>query len=310
MISRSSRRHCLHRPPDIVSTHAATLRDAPQRVSRGRAPRTSHGPEGDAMDQSANRFRAMVRHRRRCAAARICGSCAAPAAIPRTKICRARSTPSWCVRRMRMRGIRAIATDKAKAMPGVLAVLTGADCLADGLKPIPHKPWSPHPAETQLRNKGDEPPFEAPHFPLPADKARFVGEAVAMVVAETVHAAKDGAERSRSITKCCPRWSRPSPRRARMRRTCTTARVQCLLRRRARRCRGDRGGVRPRRACDAVRDLGAARHRRADGAARRARRIRRRDGTLHGLCRQWRRGAAEERSRHHARRAAGARCAC
>jgi carbon-monoxide dehydrogenase large subunit len=91
--------------------------------------------------------------------------------------------------------LRAIATDKAKALPGVLAVLTGADFLADGLKPIPHKPWSPHPAETQLRNKGGEPPFEAPHFPLPADKARFVGEAVAMVVAETVHAAKDGAER-------------------------------------------------------------------------------------------------------------------
>jgi len=90
--------------------------------------------------------------------------------------------------------IRGIATGKAKAMPGVLAVLTGADVLADGLKPIPHKPWSPHPAETQLQNKGGVPPFEAPHYPLPADKARFVGEAVVMVVAETVHAAKDGAE--------------------------------------------------------------------------------------------------------------------
>jgi aerobic carbon-monoxide dehydrogenase large subunit len=90
--------------------------------------------------------------------------------------------------------LRAIATDKAKAVPGVLAVLTGADVIADGLKPIPHKPWSPHPAETQLRNKSGEPPFEAPHFPLPADKARFVGEAVAMVVAETVYAAKNGAE--------------------------------------------------------------------------------------------------------------------
>ncbi len=90
--------------------------------------------------------------------------------------------------------ILAIATEKAKAMPGVLAVLTGADFLADGLKPIPHKPWSPHPAETQLQNKGGGPPFEAPHYPLPADKARFVGEAVVMVVAETVHAAKDGAE--------------------------------------------------------------------------------------------------------------------
>ena len=91
--------------------------------------------------------------------------------------------------------IRSIATDAAKTMPGVLAVLTGADFLADGLKPIPHKPWSPHPAETQLTNKGGAPPFEAPHYPLPADKARFVGEAVAMVVAETVNAAKDAAEK-------------------------------------------------------------------------------------------------------------------
>jgi carbon-monoxide dehydrogenase large subunit len=90
--------------------------------------------------------------------------------------------------------IRAIDTAAAEAIPGVLAVLTGADFLTDGLKPIPHKPWSPHPAETTLSNKSGEPPFEAPHFPLPADKARFVGEAVAMVVADTVNAAKNGAE--------------------------------------------------------------------------------------------------------------------
>ena len=77
----------------------------------------------------------------------------------------------------------------------MLAALTGADCLADGLKPIPHKPWSPHPAETPLSNRGGVPPFEAPHHPLPADKARFAGEAVAVVVGETLHAAKDGAER-------------------------------------------------------------------------------------------------------------------
>ena len=91
--------------------------------------------------------------------------------------------------------IRAIRTDEAKAVPGVLAVLTGADCVADGLKPVPHKPWSPHPAETRLRNKGNAPPYEAAHWPLPADKAHFVGEALAMVVGENVHAAKDGAER-------------------------------------------------------------------------------------------------------------------
>src|SRR5262249_8307044 len=36
--------------------------------------------------------------------------------------------------------------------------------------------------------------FTAPHYALPADKVRFVGEAVAMVIADTVAAAKDGAE--------------------------------------------------------------------------------------------------------------------
>jgi aerobic carbon-monoxide dehydrogenase large subunit len=87
--------------------------------------------------------------------------------------------------------IRSIAKDAAARTPGVLAVLTGADFIADGLKPIPHKVWSAHPAEIQLH-----PPevFTAPHYPLPTDKARFAGEAVAMVVAETVNAAKDGAE--------------------------------------------------------------------------------------------------------------------
>src|SRR5579863_606379 len=91
--------------------------------------------------------------------------------------------------------LRAIAAENAKSMPGVVAVFSGADAIADGLAPIPHKPWSPHPAEATLRNKGGAPPIEAPHFPLPADKARFVGETVAMVVAATVHAAKDAAER-------------------------------------------------------------------------------------------------------------------
>ena len=36
--------------------------------------------------------------------------------------------------------IRAIDTSRAAGAPGVLAVLTGADAVADGLKPIPHRP--------------------------------------------------------------------------------------------------------------------------------------------------------------------------
>jgi carbon-monoxide dehydrogenase large subunit len=91
--------------------------------------------------------------------------------------------------------IRAIDTTAARALPGVLAVLTGRDILDDGVKPIPHKAFSYHPAEIPLRNKDDAPIFAAKHYPLPADRARFVGEAVAMVVAETVAIAKDAAER-------------------------------------------------------------------------------------------------------------------
>jgi carbon-monoxide dehydrogenase large subunit len=91
--------------------------------------------------------------------------------------------------------IRGVGTDRAKAVPGVRAVLTGIDVLADGLKPIPHKPWSQHPAEIKLRNTDGSEPFTAPHYLLPTDKVRFVGEAVAMVVADSVFAAKDGAER-------------------------------------------------------------------------------------------------------------------
>ena len=90
--------------------------------------------------------------------------------------------------------IRAIDIAPAMAAPGVLAVLTGRDLLADGLKPIPHKVWSQHPAEVMLREHNGFKTFTAPHYALPSDKVRFVGEAVAMVIATTVAAAKDGAE--------------------------------------------------------------------------------------------------------------------
>jgi carbon-monoxide dehydrogenase large subunit len=91
--------------------------------------------------------------------------------------------------------IRSIDVTAAAAVPRVLAVLTGSDLLADGLKPIPHTPFSTHPAEIRLPNSDGSPTFVAPHYALPADKARFVGEGVAMVVAETVAIAKDAAER-------------------------------------------------------------------------------------------------------------------
>ena len=81
-----------------------------------------------------------------------------------------------------------------KRVPGVLAVLTGEDAAADGLAPIPTKPVTVNPHEVKLTNR-DGSPFHIPPYPvLPTDEVRFVGEVVAMVIAETPHAAKDGAD--------------------------------------------------------------------------------------------------------------------
>jgi carbon-monoxide dehydrogenase large subunit len=90
--------------------------------------------------------------------------------------------------------IRRIDAALALAVPGVLAVLTGQDLIADGLRPIPHKVWQQHPADLPLRERAGFKTFTAPHYALPADKVRFVGETVAVVIAETVAAAKDGSE--------------------------------------------------------------------------------------------------------------------
>ncbi len=90
--------------------------------------------------------------------------------------------------------IAKIDTAAAKAAPGVVAVFTGADFTADGRKPIPHKPsWKSAPDIILNMPEGFE-VFIAPHPALVSDRVRFVGEPVAMVVAETHDAAKDAAE--------------------------------------------------------------------------------------------------------------------
>jgi len=91
--------------------------------------------------------------------------------------------------------IRRIDAVGALQTAGVIAVFTGEDAAADGLRPIPHRPVPANPHEVPLRSRDGSPFFIAPHPPLPVDRARFVGEAVAMVIAETPAAARDGAER-------------------------------------------------------------------------------------------------------------------
>jgi carbon-monoxide dehydrogenase large subunit len=82
--------------------------------------------------------------------------------------------------------IRAIDCDRAKAAPGVIAVLTGADWEASGLGDLPV------PGGMKRRNGT---PMYRPRYPaLVKDRVRWVGDYVAFVVAETPHQALDAAE--------------------------------------------------------------------------------------------------------------------
>src|SRR6201997_3446376 len=90
--------------------------------------------------------------------------------------------------------IRGIDISAAMAVPGVIAVLTGADAIEDGLKPIPHRPVI-GPPDIALGKRDASDKFISPHRVLPEDKARFTGEAIAVVIAESLAAARDGADR-------------------------------------------------------------------------------------------------------------------
>jgi carbon-monoxide dehydrogenase large subunit len=82
--------------------------------------------------------------------------------------------------------IVAIDTTAAAEAPGVVAVYTGHDYLADGLAV---------PKANMPRKKRDGSPMFAPQRPaMVVDRARYVGDIVAMVIAETLEQAKDAAE--------------------------------------------------------------------------------------------------------------------
>jgi len=91
---------------------------------------------------------------------------------------------------------RIVSIDKTRALatPGVLGVYTGVDCAADKLGPIQHDPLPKTRDDMKLSGPGGSEVFIGPHLLLPADKTRHVGEAVAMVVAETRAQALDAAE--------------------------------------------------------------------------------------------------------------------
>src|SRR5438270_4202663 len=82
--------------------------------------------------------------------------------------------------------IAAIDTAAAAAMPGVVAVLAGADLAADGIGTIP--------CVSGLKNRDNSPIAMPPRPAIVQDRVRHVGDTVAMVVAETAALARDAAD--------------------------------------------------------------------------------------------------------------------
>src|SRR4051794_9326611 len=92
---------------------------------------------------------------------------------------------AWMVRSPHAHGlIKAINTDAAKRMDGVIAIYTGKDLEAYG----------PHKCALDFKNRDGSPMRKPVRKSLATGKVRFVGDPVACVVAETAIQAKDAAE--------------------------------------------------------------------------------------------------------------------
>ena len=99
--------------------------------------------------------------------------------------------------------IREIDAAAARAMPGVLAVYTAAELAAGGVGPL-------EPRQV-LKNRDGTPMLTPIRHALATDKVRYVGEAVAAVIAESVAAAKDAAEAVEVDIAPLPAVTEPGP---------------------------------------------------------------------------------------------------
>jgi aerobic carbon-monoxide dehydrogenase large subunit len=90
--------------------------------------------------------------------------------------------------------IRKIDTSAARALPGVVAVLTAADIVADGLGTIPCYAGMGGLNDVPLNNRDGSEKRTTPIPLLASDKARFVGDGIAAVIADTLAAALEAAE--------------------------------------------------------------------------------------------------------------------
>jgi len=82
--------------------------------------------------------------------------------------------------------IASIDTKAAAAMPGVVAILTGEDLVRAGVGPLV--------SSADFKRADGSPTAAPPHHALAVGTVRYVGEAVAAIVAETMHQARDAAE--------------------------------------------------------------------------------------------------------------------
>jgi aerobic carbon-monoxide dehydrogenase large subunit len=99
--------------------------------------------------------------------------------------------------------LREIDAAAARAMPGVLAVYTAAELAAGGVGPL-------EPRQV-LKNRDGTPMLTPIRHALATDKVRYVGEAVAAVIAESVAAAKDAAEAVEVDIAPLPAVTEPGP---------------------------------------------------------------------------------------------------
>jgi carbon-monoxide dehydrogenase large subunit len=94
---------------------------------------------------------------------------------------------AWIVRSSHAHGIiKKIGTAAAKAMPGVLGVWTGADLASAN--------YGPFTCGLPLKSRDGTPLLQTNRQALASDKVRFVGDPVAVVVAETLAQARDAGE--------------------------------------------------------------------------------------------------------------------
>src|SRR6266516_1510685 len=98
--------------------------------------------------------------------------------------------------------LKRIDTEEAAGMPGVLAVLTGAELAADKIGNLICG-WMIH-------SKDGSPMKMAPHPALASGKACHVGDPVAVVIAETLAQAKDAAEKVKVDYEVLPAVADPA----------------------------------------------------------------------------------------------------